>query len=107
MYMSGYIMGIDPSTFATLFASDSPDNYSHVADPSLDGLFSKGAVETDTAKRKALYEQTQQWLAADASYIPLIENKRILVVTSSLSGIDKAALVPVYTFEDSSKLFFR
>jgi peptide/nickel transport system substrate-binding protein len=104
LYLSGYIMGIDPSTFASLFLSDNSSNYSHIADKGLDDLFAQGAVETDQAKRKVIYEKTQQWLAADASYIPLFENKRILVTTSALGGIDKAGLVPVYTFEDASKL---
>jgi peptide/nickel transport system substrate-binding protein len=106
-FLGGYIMGIDPSTFATLYTTGSSSNYLHVASKELDDLFAAGSVETNQAKRKVIYEKTQQWLADDASQISLIENKRILVTTSALGGVAEASLVPVYTFEDSSKLFYK
>jgi peptide/nickel transport system substrate-binding protein len=107
LFLNGYIMGIDPDTFSSLFVSDSSSNYVHYANPDLDELFNKGRVETSQAKRREIYKKTQEILANDLPFIPLIENKRVLVTTSELQGIKDAALVPIYTFEDSSKLYYK
>lgn len=37
-------------------------------------------------------------------FYPLVSNKRILVVNKRVGGVEDAKLVPVYTFEDTSKL---
>lgn len=107
MFLGGYIMGIDPDTFNSLFLSDSQWNYSHFADKQIDDLFNVGRVETDEAKRKEIYNQIQQKLQANAYFFPILENKRIVVMSSNLQGVDDAKLVPVYTFEDMSKLYYK
>ena len=107
MFLGGYIMGIDPDTFNSLFLSDSQWNYSHFADKQIDDLFNAGRVETDEAKRKEIYNQIQQKLQANAYFFPILENKRIVVMSSNLQGVDDAKLVPVYTFEDMSKLYYK
>ena len=107
MFLGGYIMGIDPDTFSPLFTSESNANYSHYKDAELDDLFNKGRVETDQAKRKEIYDSIQQRIQDNAFFYPMLENKRIVVMSSSLSGIEEAKLVPVYTFEDMSKLNFK
>ena len=107
LYFGGYIMGIDPSTFSTLFVSDAAWNYSHydAADyPKIDELFNEGAVETDSAKRKEIYTELQQVIQDAAFFYPLYSNKRLLVTTQNVGGFDDAKLVPIYTFEDLSKL---
>ena len=107
LYFGGYIMGIDPSTFSTLFVSDAAWNYSHydAADyPKIDELFNEGAVETDPAKRKEIYTELQQVIQDAAFFYPLYSNKRLLVTTQNVGGFDDAKLVPIYTFEDLSKL---
>ena len=101
MYMSGYIMGIDPSTFATLFASDSPDNYSHVADTSLDGLFAKGAVETDTAKQRPCTSRPNSGSRRTPATSRSLRTNESWSSPRPSVGWTRAALVPVYTFEDS------
>ena len=107
MYLGGYIMGIDPDTFASLFRSKDPSNYSHYSNPELDKLFKAGKVEKDPAKRQAIYEQAQMILSADAVFYPVSENKRVLGIDARVDGVKDAGLVPVYTFEDMSKLFFK
>lgn len=107
MFLGGYIMGIDPSTFFDLFRSDSAYNYSHLVDKDLDALFAKGAAEIDPAKRMAIYTEVQQRIQSDAAFYPYADNKRILAVTANVAGVEEAGLVPVYTFEDMSKLFFK
>ena len=39
-----------------------------------------------------------------AFFLPLTENKRILAISNRIGGIDEAKLVPIFTFEDMSKL---
>ena len=72
----------------------------------MDELFNQGRVEKDDAKRKAIYEDIQKTIIDDAAFYPITENKRILAIDSRVKGIDQAGLVPVYTFEDMSKLSY-
>jgi len=106
MYLGGYIMGIDPDTFNSLFVTNGEANYMHYSNPKVDELFNQGRVEKDDAKRKAIYEEIQKIVIDDAAFYPLMENKRILAIDSRIKGIDEAGLVPVYTFEDMSKLSY-
>lgn len=107
MFLGGYIMGIDPDTFYSLFESDSQYNYSHFNDQEIDDLFNAGRVEVDEAKRTEIYNKIQNKIQDNAYFYPLLENKRIVVMSSNLGGIEEAKLVPVYTFEDMSKLYFK
>jgi peptide/nickel transport system substrate-binding protein len=107
LYLNGYIMGIDPDTFNSLFKAGDPSNYMHYSNPKLDELFDKGRIETNLANRAAIYASIQKMLQDDMVFMPLIENKRILVINSKVGGLKEAGLVPVYTFEDMSKLSYK
>lgn len=104
MYFGGYIMGIDPDTFAPLFETGAPYNYMYYNDPKINELFDEGRKETDFNKRLDIYTKAQQEVQKTACFYPLYSNKRLLVVSDNVSGIKEAKLVPVYTFEDTSKL---
>jgi peptide/nickel transport system substrate-binding protein len=106
MYLGGYIMGIDPDTFNSLFITGSSSNYMGYSNPEIDKLFIQGRVETDIAKRKEIYNSIQKLLQDDAVFYPIVENKRILAIDANVNGIEEAGLVPVYTFEDMSKLYY-
>jgi peptide/nickel transport system substrate-binding protein len=106
MYLNGYIMGIDPDTFNSLFVTNGEANFMHYSNPKVDELFNQGRVEKDDAKRKAIYEEIQKTIIDDAAFYPITENKRILAIDSRIKGIDEAGLIPVYTFEDMSKLSY-
>jgi len=106
MFLNGYIMGIDPDKYNALFISTSPSNFMHSNNPEVDRLFDLGRVETDTAKRQEIYTEIQKIIQDDAYFFPLLENKRIVVINSSIKGVEDAKLVPIYTFEDMSKLYF-
>lgn len=107
LYLDGYIMGIDPSTFSSLFTTGSSSNFLGLADSTVDSLFSQGVNELDVSKRKTIYAKLQARLQDDAVFYPIIENKRVLAIDSDIGGIQDASLVPVYHFEDLSKLFFK
>jgi len=104
MYFGGYIMGIDPDTFSSLFESGGGFNYMHYDKPEINELFAQGRKETDETKRKEIYTNIQKKIQDTACFYPLYSNKRLLVVSKNVSGIEDAKLVPVYTFEDTSKL---
>ena len=104
IFLGGYIMGIDPDTFATLFRSEGESNYMHYDYPDIDELFAQGRQETDTAKRKDIYAQVQAKIQDTGAFYPLYSNKRLLVTTKNVGGIDDAKLIPIYTFEEINKL---
>ena len=76
----------------------------HYDFPEIDELFKKGRETSDQDERFAIYEELQQVLQDKACFYPLVSNSRILVVNKRVGGVEEAGLVPVYTFEDTSKL---
>ena len=46
----------------------------------------------------------QQEIAKDARIYPIVDNKKILAVNNRIGNIEEAGLIPIYTFEDLSKL---
>ena len=104
MYFGGYIMGIDPDTFASLFESGAAYNYMFYDAPQIDELFAQGRSENDPDKRVEIYNELQRELQDLATFYPITSNNKILVVNKRIEGIEDAALVPVYTFEDTSLL---
>lgn len=106
MFLGGYICGIDPSMYADMFVSGSVYNYSHIQNETIDDLFTQIALETDEEVRYALVLELQQTIQEEGFFYPLADNKRILVIQSNIGGVDDSGLVPVYTIEDYSKLYF-
>ncbi|MDR2534467.1 MAG: ABC transporter substrate-binding protein [Treponema sp.] len=107
IYLGGYIMGIDPGNYGTLFTTESPVNYGRFKDPILDGKWVAGSVEADQTKRREIYHDIQRYIADQAVWFPIVTNKRILAFTPDVDGIAEARLIPIYNFEDMSKLFFK
>lgn len=53
MYLGGYIMGIDPDTFSSLFENDGAYNYMHYSGyDTIDQLFEEGRSELDEICKK-------------------------------------------------------
>ncbi len=74
----------DPDNFMNLFTSDSGNNYTGFKDKSYDALIAMGSGESDSEKRKNIYDQAQKQLLEDnAVIIPLfIPAQNILVKPS-------------------------
>lgn len=104
LFMGGYIMGNDPDSYTALFKSGGSSNYFHYSSEASDKLFEAGAVELDEAKRKEIYTDLQKQIAADAIFYPIVDNKKVLAVNKSITNVEEAGLIPIYTFEDLSKL---
>ena len=106
MFLGGYIIGVYPGLYADMFVSGSVYNYSHTSDEKLDDMFLQAALETDADAQYALYEEIQAYIQELGIFYPMADNKRILVINSAISGIEDSGLVPVFTIEDFSKLYF-
>ncbi len=107
IYLGGYIMGVDPASYAALYVTGAAANYSSMSDAKLDELFKAGAVETDPAKRSEIYKEAQRILADLAVLYPIVTNSRLLGVTKDVGGIEEARLIPIYTFNDMGELYFK
>lgn len=104
LYYGGYIMGIDPDKYSSLFLSDGAYNYMHYDEPEIDDLFAQGRQEADESARREIYNELQAKIADLAVFYPVYSNMRLLVTTANVAGMEDAGLVPIYTFEDISKL---
>lgn len=104
LFLGGYIMGNDPDLYSTLFASNGTANYFQFRDSKIDDLFRRGAAELDKEKRKEIYNDLQREIANDAFIYPIVDNQKILAVNKRVSGVNDAKLVPIYTFDDLSKI---
>lgn len=104
MFLNGYIMGNDPDQYARLFKSGGASNYFKLTDAKVDNLFTTGVAEMDATKRQAIYNDLQKEIANQAVIYPIVDNKKILAASNHLGNIEAAKLVPIYTFEDMSKL---
>lgn len=106
LFLSGYIMTIDPDGYAPLFKSDSEMNFSKFSSPKIDELFAAGISETEDSARKEIYGELQTVFMDEAFFLPLTENKRVVVVSADVN-IKDAEFAPIYTFADWSKLSYK
>ena len=104
LFLGGYIMGNDPDQYARLFKTGGASNYFKLASSEVDSLFEQGAVELDQTKREQIYDNLQATLADQAAIYPIVDNKKVLAVNNRVKNVEKAGLIPIYTFEDPSKL---
>ncbi|MBS5479467.1 MAG: ABC transporter substrate-binding protein, partial [Coriobacteriia bacterium] len=104
VFLGGYVNGIDPDTYFATFGTTATYNFMHYDEPEIDELFAQGRTEADEAKRKEIYAQLQAKVADTGCFYPMFTDKRLLVTTANVTGVDEAKLVPVYTFGDMSKL---
>lgn len=107
MWLGGYIMGNDPDAYRALFHSAGGSNFWNYSSDEADRLFDEAAVELDEASRKELYVELQQVINEDSIIVPIVDNLRILAVNNRIGGVESAGLVPIYTFQDMSKLYIR
>lgn len=103
----GYIMGYEPDAYKSLYESTGSYNYSHYNNKEFDNLWSKAAVETDTAKRGELYKKIQETAANEALIYPIAYTKSIIAIDKKYGGLEEAITKPVTMFDDLSKIFVK
>ncbi len=106
IFLGGYVMGIDPYAYATLFVSDQEGmmNMIKYDNETINKLFVEGNATLDEAARQEIYTQVQQEVAGEAYFYPLGTNLRTLVTSANVGGIEEAKTVAIYTFSDWSKI---
>ncbi|SHH80139.1 peptide/nickel transport system substrate-binding protein [Clostridium collagenovorans DSM 3089] len=105
LVLNGYVLGVDPNGYANAFTTKGPYNIIEYSNPEVDKLFEDGAVESDTTKRKSIYEKAQKLISDDAPVYPINYSKSFVGVNAKFGGIKEAKTVPIYMFEDLSKLY--
>lgn len=103
IYLGGYVMGVDPEVFSTLFVTGK-DNWIAYNNKTVDELFAQGNATLDPAEREGIYNELQKVISEEAIFYPFGSNLRTLVTTARVDGVDAAQLVPIYTFGDWSQL---
>ena len=103
LFLNGYVMGIDPNAYKSLFSSETED-YLRCHSEAADALWTEADLVTDTEARKPLYAELQKLIQDEAVFYPLGSNLKTLVVSSRIGGVEDAGLVPIYSIKDASKL---
>lgn len=83
--------GGDPDATDTL-RSNGGSNFSHYNNPQVDQLLDQGLEETDTAKRKQIYDQIQTIFADDVPFLYMMYWQWFNHVTKRIQGLPKSAL---------------
>ncbi|MEG2956608.1 MAG: ABC transporter substrate-binding protein [Clostridia bacterium] len=104
MAINGYVMGTEPSAYASLFTTDNSNNTQGYSNEEVNKLFKDASVETDSNKRGEIYKKIQQIVVEDMALYPIAYPKSIVAIDKQYTGIDEAKLVPIYMFQDLSKL---
>lgn len=107
MFIGGYIMGNDPDLYSPLFTQGGSANFFQLESDEVDELFAKGAVELDEATRLEIYHELQAVMADIAFMYPYTDNKKIMAINKRIGGVEEAKFVPIYSFEDLSKLIIQ
>jgi oligopeptide transport system substrate-binding protein len=71
----------DPESFlGTLFKSSSPENHTGYRNPAVDEALEQVGVETDRARRMAIYAQVEERILNDFPVVPLYHSVRYVLV---------------------------
>lgn len=103
----GYVMGIEPDAYKTLYLSDAPYNYSHYKNPELDKLWQAAATQLDKTKRAELYKEIQTKFAEEMTVYPITFDQAVIAVDKKFGGLEEAQPKPVYLFRDLSKIYLK
>ena len=103
--LGGYIMGMEPDGYKSLYLSNEAYNYAHYKNPAFDALWNQGATETDKTKRAEIYKQIQQTVANDMAWYPIAYTNAVVAVDKRFAGTKEAEPKPVYMFQDWSKIY--
>ncbi|NEZ46877.1 ABC transporter substrate-binding protein [Clostridium niameyense] len=102
---NGYIMGYEPDSYKDIFMTDKQYNTSNYSNKEVDDLWTKASIETDKSKRKYLYKDIQNKIIDDMPIYPIANPKSIIAISKKIGGIKEAKPVPIFMFQDLSKLY--
>jgi peptide/nickel transport system substrate-binding protein len=104
----------DPSSYATLLRSDSPQHYWNAKQPKpatdwemrLDDLIAQQARETDHARRLQDFHEIQRIMAEQLPLIPLV-SRHIPVAASTRIGNYRPSPLPPFSLWNAEELFIK
>lgn len=85
LYLGGISVPVDPD-LASYFGSTGGSNYSQIENAEIDVLLEKGKWETDSTKRKEIYDDFQLMLQEQSPMLPLYSQNDIVIKNDSLNG---------------------
>lgn len=85
LYLGGIAVPVDPD-LSSYFGSTGGSNYAQVNDEEIDALLAAGNAETDSAKRKEVYDQFQVMMQEKAPIVPLYSQHDIVIKHDNLTG---------------------
>lgn len=78
----------DPESFLwSLFASDSPDNFTGYDNPAYDALLAEAALALDPDDRAELYDRAHRLLIEDGVVLPLLHDVRYTLTRPEVKGL--------------------
>lgn len=83
---------ISPSTFLSLWASASQQNYTGWSSPTYDALLSQASRTIDRVERMRLYEQAELLLHQDMPVSPLVYHEQTYVLSQRFAGFEPHVL---------------
>lgn len=102
--LNDYVMGSEPDSYKVLY-KPGDNNYMNYENKDIDQLWDKAVIETDNAKRGEIYKTIQSKLADDVALYPIAYQKSTIAVNKKFGGVKEAKTVPIFMFEDLSKLY--
>ena len=103
---NGYVMGSCPNGYLPLFTKGH-DNISSCYESSVDKLWVNANTETNKEKRDAMYKEIQQKTIDNLPIYPVDYPKSIVALDKNIGGVEEAKTVPIYMFQDLSKLYLK
>lgn len=85
LYLGGIVVPVDPD-LGSYFGSFGGSNYANITDTEIDALLDAGKAETDSAKRKEIYDAFQVAMQQKAPIVPLYSQHDILIKQDALNG---------------------
>lgn len=85
LYLGGIGVPVDPD-LTSYFGAVGASNHSKLDDPEIEALLEAGKVETDSAKRKEIYDEFQVVLQEKAPILPLYSQSDIVIKNKNLDG---------------------
>lgn len=85
IYLGGIVVPVDPD-LTTYFSSIGASNYSNIQNPEIDALLEAGKAESDSSKRKEIYNEFQVKMQEQAPILPLYSQHDVIVKQDRLKG---------------------
>lgn len=104
MALNGYVMGTEPSEYASLFTSEGANNMGKYSNKEVDKIFNEALKETDDVKREELYKKAQQIIVDEVALYPIAYPKSLVAIDKNYDGIEEANPVPIFMFRDLNQL---